>query len=421
MTADERGSTSILETSAFALLVVFAFVAPWRHAIQVVPGVTIGPPIVGLLTVVWVLAVLVRGRVRRPHAFHLAFGLFTVFAAASFRWTVDSSLTAGRVWILVYVFVLLVVAWDLLDSRDRIAIVAQALVIGVFLVGLVGIWELIQQGEMIRQEPIGHGVNANELARWVVLAAPLAAGLLTSSERFAGTAFGYVNVAYLVALPFMVMATGSRQGLVALGALILLGFVAVLHRWRSISLAGRHVVASVVVLGGFVLAMRAVGTLDGFLDRLPHLTRRLDTLGGRTPIWAEGVASIREHPLRGVGAGTYRTLTPPGMLGDPHNTFVGVAAELGLVGLAVFLVVVTIPVWVAIRGDGPSYVSAGILLAFGLFSIVAMLYNDPLNWLLLLLVLAWHSLPATHARSGNERLSTRNRPREADRVEPVPD
>jgi O-antigen ligase len=82
---------------------------------------------------------------------------------------------------------------------------------------------------------------------------------------------------------------------------------------------------------------------------LPSMLLERATLGGggaslaedpRIRIWLQGLASVRRNPLFGVGAGVYATVTAidGGKAYVAHNTFISVAVELGLVGLALYLV-----------------------------------------------------------------------------------
>ncbi|WP_247729231.1 O-antigen ligase family protein [Halovivax limisalsi] len=382
----------LAERLLFVLFVGYAFLLPLRHAL-VVPaiGVSIGPLLALAIWSGWGLLVLVRGSMRRPHPFHAAVGAFVLVAAASLAWTIDTSMTAVRVATLGYVLAVLVVAWDLLRSRRRIAIVGQALVLGVFVVGLLGVVDVLQQGGLLSRRHVAHGVNANVLARWLVLVAPVAAGLFVADRRSDRVLLGVIDVAYLALLPFMVLATGSRQGVVALLVLGALGGVALARRGPPIKFGRRHVVGTGLLVGLFVVAVRRIGSLGVFLDRLPAATSRLDTLGGRTPIWEVGFEAFGARPFLGSGAGTYGALTPESMSADPHNTVVGVAAELGAVGLLAFAVLALLPAVAVRRNPGPRYASTGLLLALATFAPVAMLYTDVFYWLLVSLVVASHA------------------------------
>jgi putative inorganic carbon (HCO3(-)) transporter len=85
--------------------------------------------------------------------------------------------------------------------------------------------------------------------------------------------------------------------------------------------------------------------------------RVLETQGGtgRTDIWTVGWRMVEAEPVHGVGAGNFPTssihylLEPGSILRDDfivdtpkvaHNTYLGVLAELGVIGLGLFLAIV---------------------------------------------------------------------------------
>jgi hypothetical protein len=75
----------------------------------------------------------------------------------------------------------------------------------------------------------------------------------------------------------------------------------------------------------------------------------------RVQIWAAGIGMVADHPLLGVGfgqfikhVGDYEQLTgipqvtdPAGLADLAHNTTLSVAAELGLIGLTLYIVILT--------------------------------------------------------------------------------
>jgi putative inorganic carbon (HCO3(-)) transporter len=61
--------------------------------------------------------------------------------------------------------------------------------------------------------------------------------------------------------------------------------------------------------------------------------------------WEGGVGMIKDHPLVGVGYGLFSTTVPfyaPIYQIDAHNTYLIIAAELGLPALILFLLILTI-------------------------------------------------------------------------------
>jgi O-antigen ligase len=103
----------------------------------------------------------------------------------------------------------------------------------------------------------------------------------------------------------------------------------------------------------------AVCTVVFYLAFVPAASRDRLTAGdggtGRTDIWTVGWRMVEAHPLLGVGAGNFQTasihyvLRPGSLPRDDliverrlvaHNTYLHVLAELGVVGLALFLAIV---------------------------------------------------------------------------------
>jgi O-antigen ligase len=84
---------------------------------------------------------------------------------------------------------------------------------------------------------------------------------------------------------------------------------------------------------------------------------------GRTDIWRVGGRMVQAHPIRGVGAGNFRwtsvhyTLQPGAVRYDyfidhpkvAHNTYLQELAELGVVGLSLFLTIVVFSVISAVK------------------------------------------------------------------------
>lgn len=156
-------------------------------------------------------------------------------------------------------------------------------------------------------------------------------------------------------------------------ALLLVGSVAVVTSGRSgylvlLALAAslavgaaartRHPVRNSVVLGAGLLALTAAllassplarQRIDQAVQEMQSYTRsaELTSMGVRMFFWKNTLTMIERDPWFGTGTGGfeagYRALVAgrPGVAGtvtsDPHNQYLKIAAEHGLVGMAVFL------------------------------------------------------------------------------------
>jgi len=122
----------------------------------------------------------------------------------------------------------------------------------------------------------------------------------------------------------------------------------------------------VLVLLGVVLLMRALpeyGTRLGSMSQLGNVLSE-DTEGiqaadsaakSRTTEMLAAALVTADHPLLGVGPGMFRFHYPeyadevgikihPGAR-ESHNLFLGVAADLGLIGLSVFIAIILVTLW----------------------------------------------------------------------------
>jgi putative inorganic carbon (HCO3(-)) transporter len=137
----------------------------------------------------------------------------------------------------------------------------------------------------------------------------------------------------------------SRGGLVALAFSLVAAVVVAGRRWRLQALT----LAVVVAAGAFVY-------FGFYADETA--ANRVTSFGsgtGRTDIWTVGWRMVQAHPVGGVGVGNYKTasihyLLEPGaiqrdefIVDTPkvaHNTYLQVLAELGIVGLVLFLAII---------------------------------------------------------------------------------
>ena len=183
--------------------------------------------------------------------------------------------------------------------------------------------------------------DANDLATFLVTAVPLGLYFLHAGRTVMARVLA---IASLAALTVAFVYTGSRGGFIALAAMA--GYIVL--RYSAISFHRR---AAATVLVALIVAGTAsdryweqMGTIMSDTD----YNRSDET--GRMRIWRRGIGYMLQNPLFGVGPRNFQTAE--GTLSElaerqqfgvgvqwnaAHNTFIQVGAELGIVGLAVFL------------------------------------------------------------------------------------
>jgi putative inorganic carbon (HCO3(-)) transporter len=302
--------------------------------------------VAGLLLAISWLAVLAtrndaKADVLRQHPMvSAALILFLAWAGLSYTWA-ELPGSAAEAWsrLVLNGILFLIVYTAVRTSRDAILVLA-AFVLGATAAALYGILSGVDvgpYGEVGRLA--GESQNANELASTLVASLALAVGLAFVARKSPVLRF----VALMAASLSMagILLTVSRSGMVAL-AVTALAAIVFAGRWR----AGVALISTLVVIS-------AVGYF-AFLAP-PEARERVTTVEGgtgREDIWTVAWRMVEANPVRGVGAGNFQTssihyLLAPGTLTRSdfiistqkvaHNVYLGTAAELGAVGLTLFV------------------------------------------------------------------------------------
>jgi O-antigen ligase len=164
-----------------------------------------------------------------------------------------------------------------------------------------------------------------------------------------------------------------------------------------------------IALGGDTLLPSAVA--QRFSDFVPyirmpsargmHVTDENFAIVERLAHWEAAIGMLEDHPVLGVGIGNYVATYPayalPGWrdaLGHAHNYYLHVAAEMGLLGLAAYLLLMGMLFrhgWSAVRSLRDAYQGValgilGILAAFATHSLFDNLYVHGMNMHLAILL-----------------------------------
>lgn len=176
-----------------------------------------------------------------------------------------------------------------------------------------------------RWQGLGYYANANEFGQLMITTLPfLFAALLMKNSIFVKA----IAIGFCAILIFVVGKTGSRTVMVLLGMMVVLTFVL-----RS----GGNIIKKAFIAG----TLGAV--LLGVLSFVPGpIQDRLSTIleagsdksfQGRTRAWGHGFDMVMWYPITGVGKGQWNKYH--GLM--PHNSYVQIMAELGPIGIILFL------------------------------------------------------------------------------------
>jgi putative inorganic carbon (HCO3(-)) transporter len=309
----------------------------------------------GLLAISWLAAVASRKGARR--AFITAHPLFAAVLVFFLAWTTLSLTWAGSIGdgvqsvtrYLLSAFLFLIV-FTAIRTRRHVEWLLWAFVISSVLSAAYGFVTPPDPGGVQGSDRL-----AGTLGDANALAAVLVAGVVLSfalAYTMKGKPLPRVVLVVIGVLCLLCnLLTLSRGGLVALGV-ALLAAVVFGGRWRPVA-AVMAVAVTVAVVGFFAF----VAT--------PEQTARVTNVeqgggSGRTDLWTVGWRMVVAHPVRGIGAGNFQAesihyLIAPGALHRSdlilntqhvaHNTYLQVLAELGLVALVPFLIILGFSLW----------------------------------------------------------------------------
>jgi O-antigen ligase len=316
---------------------VFAFAIPFNSLLLVGKEVTLSWLLGAISGPILLVYGLSMRRLQAPPRTALWWGLFAVWTCATITWAIDPEKSMERLPSVLSLFLLYVAAASIkIDARQRRALVQMTIGGGVF----AALFAISQFAHGIGW--LGMGVraslvigereaNPNEFASSLLL--PLALGIggfLAATtiwkKAIAGAAAGAIAVCILL--------TMSRGSLFAAAAIFFTFALRVQVRKK--------------ILIPLVLLVTPVLFLPGqFFTRLQEsLTSRGQ---GRFDIWEVAVQIIRHYGWIGAGLENFRLAynqfagAAPVFRGfdrDPHNIYLQIVSETGVVGLVLFLVCV---------------------------------------------------------------------------------
>lgn len=317
-------------------------------------GATLAKPVGVLILVAWAGAVLTRnGNLPLlPRGQPLLFWTITallLFSAASVLWAADPGQTKSTLGRLLLVVGLALVTYTAASSRAGF----RTLVYGYLLGSVITSVYSVASGTYLPHGRLAGLFDPNFFAAELIPAI-LIACFLSVTARSRRTRWLAAAVAAIDLFAFVL--TQSRGGIVGLAIALLTGLV----------FAGRARPRLLAV----ILVLLAVG-LGYYLTYKPaHVFQSggggglASSSSGRTDEWQVALREFRGHPVGGVGFGSYRAAEPSYATQTfnlsfvqfivtfrqlAHNMYLQVAAELGLVGLLLFLVILGLPLRLTAR------------------------------------------------------------------------
>jgi len=343
-------------------------------------GATVAKPLGLVLAVAWVVTLAARNRpvqlLTRDHpALFWAVAAFVLLAAASAIWAPSFAETRYELQRLALAALLFLVVYTAAATTRAFRTIVWAYLVG----------SVVTSVYSIASGGYGSSGRLSTLFDPNYFAAELTPAIVVSCFLFLTTDSRRIRLVSAVTLVVDVIAfalTQSRGGIVGL-AVGLIAAVAIAGRARPRVLAA-------------VLVIFAVGVGYYFLYSPAHLSGSFrgsfaSATSGRSDEWRIALRMFSNHPLNGVGLGNFVVVEPTYatqtinlnfvnlVVTTPlvaHNSYLEVAAELGFVGVLLFLAILALPTSRACRAlpqlsasmDSFEFYARGVIAgALGLF------------------------------------------------------
>src|SRR5260370_790630 len=265
-------------------------------------------------------------------------GLFVLLAALSYLWSLYPEGTLLEAFSYIQLLMMVWLIWELAPGVPEQMRLMQAYVFGSFISGIDTVNQFLSHQESAYQRYAGAKLDANDLGLVMALSIPMSYYLLIHNHG----RMVWVYRVQLILAGTTILLTASRGA--TLATVVALAIVPL----TQARLNGRQRIALLLTI-----ALLVVGALyfvpATSWERLSTLPREFDQrpFTQRPLIWKAGWEIFRAHPFLGIGANAFRlivsrVLAEPIRLDErdpappPHNTFLSVLVEQGVIGFALF-------------------------------------------------------------------------------------
>jgi len=347
---------------AFIFVWILVFSIPWQNIVTI-PGLGTFTRFIGFGAIaVAGIYILIKQNIKEPPLMLILMILFVVWSFLTWFWSINQGATISRTITNVQLLVMVWLIWEICDNRKEIYSIMQAYVLGAYV-------SIIDMISTFLTSPAGGiriaatGFDQNELAATLAIGIPIAWYLFLRNQK---GVLSWVNMAYILFALFGIILTASRGGLlIAAMALFIIPLTLFdLHkRARYIII----VFLAVVSFSSLLYLPEVYPKLEENVERLKGTPGEIreGTMANRRVIWNAGIQVYKDNPILGVGAHGYRFAVQgfgvdpsTGVRVDyfhfaraPHNTYLSVLVDTGLIGFLLFATIFVIALIAALYSD----------------------------------------------------------------------
>lgn len=281
----------------------------------------------------WMITVVIRRRLNlKINGLLLVTVLFVAWCGISSIYAISTEAAFSRLLTFMQLLAATLMFYSVVDTVPKLRGVFWAMVIWTTLSTIIA---LVMYAVGITPVAVGFVGNRNLLAIFIIIAIVCAYLLYQVTEIRAG------RLTLVVSLPVLFLGlalTLSRTGLIVLGMGLIVVWYRVLREQGFLLLSGSVTVLCIIMLMLPDAFWHRAGTI------VPSVERQEGTFGTRVQLWRIGLRMVEDRPVMGVGPGNFMPAFPRYARGPllrkplvAHNSYVSVAAEEGIPGLILFV------------------------------------------------------------------------------------
>jgi len=381
---------------AYAGLWLFVFSLPWE-VVGAIGGVAVLVRLTGALALgMALIVVVVSGRFRRLHPFHVAAFLFVVWAGLNLLFFNSAPSLPNKYLKFIQLALAVWMMWELAPTWPRLLGLLIAYVYGSY-VAAIDTLLLYRSASKLLRFTAGN-TDPNDLAMTLALALPMAWHVGMNHRN---TVVRWICRAYLPLGILAIALTGSRGGMLTtvLALMIVPMTMGRLTPGKMVAAVGLLAVTGTLAV---------VYVPEKIVQRLSTTQAEVadKNFGNRGPIWRAGFHAFEQRPIVGYGTSGFIRAIMPEMGARSqvaHNTYLSVLVEQGIVGVILFLLMFVAVYRAVLHLPRLERRFALILLATIALAILPLTWEDrkPLWFTLAALVglaKAWMAAPGGTAR-----------------------
>jgi tetratricopeptide (TPR) repeat protein len=293
-------------------------------------------------------------------------GLFILFSLFFLADPISLRDSAAAVLLVFSYFLTYGVISTRLREEKEIYFSLWALLVSATLVSLKGINQYLYEFSALSRHITAQGlpislegrafatfIGPNALAGFLLLSLPAALSLALIAKTLRLRLFAWICSGFLVAALILTL---SKAGIV-IAAILLVVFAALSTRGKR-----RRIAVGLLGLAATVVFLAILLARGGAVDISRPLLSLQSSFAGRVGFWETSLEITERFPMRGSGIGTFGNIYPRFQRSGAysqhaHNSYLEMFAETGLVGGALFLVILGLVLSAivrAVRGSASS-------------------------------------------------------------------